>query len=1081
MGKTTTFRTILSAATAAAIFTATSIFTGCQSSEEPVNKVEEGLPVSISFGIEVPEMEDITVTRASSDVETRVEKMAILFYNAKQASSKPVIVRIDDLGQPTQRTETNWLYTINLSEEQLDGVYSGEWFMYPVANYDKYATFELSDLATKTRAELKEYTVTASGRDITSTAVMMSGRYGTDDNTTITLKPGANTFDNIFHLKRIVSKNIFTFVNGADVTFTPQKYSIHNYSTSSTLIERAELNEYAGVGTFAEFTDLPVSGSSFTFYMPENTQIPAAKDSWSYADREKRTAADYDTFEYAPANSTYIVVEGLYEGPGTDSEGASGTVTGNVKYTIHLGNFDTRDGKGGSYGNFTVKRNAEYNYKVTVNGVNNIIVEAETNVEHNPGAEGQIVRPAPHVVVNLDAHYENVILSFNAKDIANYNVSATTPDKSGRMETFLDVNGAEKAKHTDAVSWVKFGQPASATTFNNYPGASGVVDIYTLIEEVRNGTTTHCLRSGDNVYVQAYVDEYFYEDGRPYGSFVNTDDRSLSFVIGNAKISSDGHSSYIKGEGFTLKQKSIKTFYNDNAGNPFGLETVEETPEAVLTSSESDDLYGEDFQNGRNDTWRNINATGAGWNTIVNIANNGHVGAKAIDASSIMQTNYTSPAYQCLSRNRDLNGNGVITKDEVKWYLPSFRQYIYTWCGMKSLPTEISFTSQTYATSSNAGYRLWWAAEGVAIGSWSSGSTGGTRCVRNLGSAIDEDFSAISSYNEASRTVTITGLKTEALRTNEQSGEYPEHINTDAASTLPNAFKIAEANLSTEVEVEYTDEPEFSLTTNYSTYANTLANLIDGNNSTYWWSGNAQEAGKYLLINSTVPIKVNTVNFYSAGTGGQGENDYPKNQTLQISADGENWTDIGTVNGSNVDVKNTAAPDLYVTYIRLYQKESGVSNWLYLNEITIDYTKREGTATVIKNGFKYDELMTGDWCEKHYSEERDGSDLGKWRIPNEKELYFIQLYCSDEFTLMDADGDGGDLVGAKTKYYRGVTGVEYMIYYLRKDNSTHTPIITTGQNMSTYDFKLRCVRDAAPSGKQSYDSSYSGGGTGFGL
>ena len=758
-----THRTIVAAMMAAVAFW------GCQQSEEQMRTVEEGLPVSISFGIEVPEMEDITVTRASSDVETRVEKMAILFYNAKQANSKPVIVRIDDLGQPTQRTETNWLYTINLSEEQLDGVYSGEWYMYPVANYDKYATFDLSDLATKTLAELKEYTVTASGRDITSTAVMMSGRYGTDDNTTITLQPGTNTFDNIFHLKRIVSKNIFTFLNGTGVTFTPQKYSIHNYSTSSTLIERAELNEYAGAGTFAEFTELPVSGNSFTFYMPENTQIPAAKDSWSYADRERRKEADYYTFEYAPANSTYIVVEGLYEGPGTDREGASGSVTGNVKYTIHLGNFDTRDGKGGSYGNFTVKRNAEYNYKVTVNGVNNIIVEAETNEENNPGAEGQIVRPAPHIVVSLDAHYENVILKFNAKDIANYNVSATTPNTSGRMETFLDVNGAAKASHADKVSWVKFGKPASTTTFNNYPAnASDVVDIYTLIDEIKGETYTHCLNDGDNVYVQAYVDEYFYEDGRPYGSFVNTDDRSLSFVIGNAKISSDGHSSYIKGEGFTLKQKSIKTFYNDNAGNPFGLETVEETLEAVLTSSENDNLYGEDFQNGRNDTWRNINASGAGWNTIVNIANNGHSGADAADASSIMRTNYTSPVYQCLSRNRDLNGDGVITKDEVKWYLPSFRQYIYTWCGLKSLPTEISFTSQTYATSSNAGYRLWWAAEGVAIGAWSSGSTGGTRCVRNLGSAIDEDFSAISSYNEDSRTVTITGLKTEALRTKDR-------------------------------------------------------------------------------------------------------------------------------------------------------------------------------------------------------------------------------------------------------------------------------------------------------------------------
>ena len=916
----------------AALMAAT-VLAGCQS-EDPIKEVVEGLPVSLSFNVEIPNMDDIAVTRATDEQETKVEKMAILFYDAKRENAKPVIVKVNDLGTPNKTTSTNWLYTINLDEEQLDGVYSGEWYMYPIANYDKYTTVDLTDLVGKTLKEFKEYTITASGRDITSTAVMMSGHYGTKESTsTITLQPGDNTFDEVFHLRRIVSKNIFKFVNGSGVTFTPQKYSIYNYSTSSTLLERDELNEYAGDNTFTKFENLPVSSSdgTFSFYMPENVQAPEVKDSWTYADRERREAADYNTFTYAPANATYVVVEGTYSGPGEGTNQA----TGNVKYTIHLGDFGNSSAATSSkFGNFSVIRNAKYTYTITVNGVNNIIAEAKTDTETQPGAEGQIVGPDPHVTVNLDAHYENVLLSFSS-NISSFSVSATTPDASGNMQSFLDPNN-NMDEHKDAVSWVKFGMPASTTTFANYPQKDDVVNIYELIKEINDGTQTHYMLGRDGkVYVQAFVDEYFYEDGRPYSSFVNAEDRSLSFTVGTAAISSDGHSSYIEGEGFTLKQKSIKTFYNDKAGNPFGLESVEETPAASLGTT--DTYAGTDRQNGLNNTKETVSsASSQRWNYFVNISANGFNGDTAPSESSIMTTSGTNPVYECLSRNRDLNGDGTIDQDEIKWYLPAFRQYIYTWCGKKALPSEITFNQEHYVSSTNEGYRVWWALEGTAISAWStSGSSGAkVRCARNLGTS--DIVSDITDWDATSNTVTVSGLKDETLRTNTQIGEYPEHVNTDAASTLPKAFKIAKNDL---------------------------------------------------------------------------------------EADG-------------------------------------------------------------RNTFKYDEIMTGDLCEKNYSEESD--DLGKWRIPNEKELYFIQLYIGDQFDLSANDTDGKQLVGAKTKYERNTVfdtnnpNNTFMIYYLGKDMNSQTPIITTGHGTYARDFTIRCVRDATPNSK-SYDSSYGNGGTGFGL
>lgn len=475
------------------------VLAGCQN-EEPMNKVKEGLPVSLSFNMEVPEMDEITVTRATEEQETKVEKMAILFYNASQPNSTPIIVKVRNLGEPTRRnSNTNWLYTIELNEDQLTvgdrKVTSGEWYMYPIANYDKYTVVNLDELAGKTLAEFRSHTITASGRDITSTSVLMSGHYGDKENTTtITLQPGENTFDKVFHLKRIVSKNVFVLKSGTGVTFIPKNYSIYNYSTSSTLLQRDELNEYAGDDTFTKFEELPIAAPaaggdySFSFYMPENVQKPAASPtSWSYADRERRES-DYSTFTYAPAKSTYVVIEGTYEGPG---ESGTDHVTGTVKYTIHLGDFgNSTDASNTKFGNFSVTRNARYTYTITVNGVKNIIAEAKKVSDNQPGAEGQIIKPSPHVIVNLDAHFENVLLTFSKTNIEKCIVSGTVPAGDGKMTSFTAQEGSTDP-HLEDIAWVKFGKPASQTEFATYPGDANLVNIYDLIDEIKAGTATH--------------------------------------------------------------------------------------------------------------------------------------------------------------------------------------------------------------------------------------------------------------------------------------------------------------------------------------------------------------------------------------------------------------------------------------------------------------------------------------------------------------------------------------------------------------------------------------------------------------
>lgn len=1070
------------------------VLAGCQN-EDPMNKVKEGLPVSLSFNMEVPEMDEITVTRATEEQETKVEKMAILFYNANQPNSTPIIVKVRNLGEPTRRnSNTNWLYTIELNEDQLTvgdrKVTSGEWYMYPIANYDKYTVVNLDELAGKTLAEFRSHTITASGRDITSTSVLMSGHYGDKENTTtITLQPGENTFDKVFHLKRIVSKNVFVLKSGTGVTFIPKNYSIYNYSTSSTLLQRDELNEYAGDDTFTKFEELPIAAPaaggdySFSFYMPENVQKPAASPtSWSYADRERRES-DYSTFTYAPAKSTYVVIEGTYEGPG---ESGTDHVTGTVKYTIHLGDFgNSTDASNTKFGNFSVTRNARYTYTITVNGVKNIIAEAKKVSDNQPGAEGQIIKPSPHVIVNLDAHFENVLLTFSKTNIEKCIVSGTVPAGDGKMTSFTVQEGSTDP-HLEDIAWVKFGKPASQTEFATYPGDANLVNIYDLIDEIRAGTATHCIISGDNVYTQAYVDEYFYND-KPYKDFVNTDDRDLSFTIGNAEISNDGHSSYIEGSGFTLKQKSIKTFYKDNVGNPFGFESVEETPAATFTGN--DDYPGTELQNGLKNTWEIINTkTTKTWTDYVNIAQNGFTGATPPTSANIMTTDGTNPMFECLSRNRDLNGDGKIDEDEVRWYLPSVRQCIFAWCGKKSLPTEISFETTNYATSTNLGFRIWWALEGTAISSWSNMETNPMiRCVRNLGTnSTSGEVSDITSWDQENYVVTVNGLKDETLRTNMQIGEYPEHENFDAASTLPKAFKIASADLNIpasgggdsyvpNIEVgtlSYSNKSSSQEKTIIVTIPITIKNYDKTKTHTYQ-IGN--ETGISLddkldatnTANIDVSVAITYNGNYIYGYTGSG------NASISVKADNGNYNRFTVnVNASGGDILS--------------------SSYTYTATATAPTPNTVTGGTPAKNTFKYTEIMNGDLCEKYYQEGTD--DLGKWRIPNEKELYFIPMYCGEEITgnlagykPSGAQTETGTMrYAAKTKYNRNLIhdpsnpGNTFMIYYLQKDGSSGTPIVTTGHGQSDADFTIRCVRDA-PQGTRSYDSSYSSGGTGFGL
>ena len=109
------------------------------------------------------------------------------------------------------------------------------------------------------------------------------------------------------------------------------------------------------------------------------------------------------SFDNAPDNSSYIVIRGNYK---------KGTTIGELSYAIHFGNFSNT----GSLEDFNIRRNYSYKYKVKVNGVEDIKVEAEVEGD-NPYVEGLVIDSEGGESFDLDAHYEARVLTFSRENI----------------------------------------------------------------------------------------------------------------------------------------------------------------------------------------------------------------------------------------------------------------------------------------------------------------------------------------------------------------------------------------------------------------------------------------------------------------------------------------------------------------------------------------------------------------------------------------------------------------------------------------------------------------------------------------
>lgn len=816
---------------------------------------EEGLPVtSIKMSISAPSQDKINIsTKATEAVESAVEQIAIFFYKANDAEAMPIVSEITPTFDSNEGS--NYKYDIVIPAADLEEMRSGKWYMYAVANYGKgFFPVDVNALKGLTRSQFLDYCITKQNNalDILETSVLMSGKYCAAGKTydqcdgSLDIKPGENILDGIIRLRRSVAKITFQFVNGshtiagttttAHVTFKPESYGLYEYSRSCTLMERDWTDDIAYKGDlnvseenrFHNGSDFPIVGSQFAFYMPENAQTKNVKGNptggWTYFNREERnsdgvenpTQKQYNEFKYAPKHGTFVAVKGTISIP---EENYSGDVT----YYIHLGNFTT------SADDFTVRRNYHYTYTIKVNGVDNIIAEAkaEDSSEIQPGAEGNITHTTDaYLDVRLDSHYETVLLKVSKDVKANgddkvYAVRVNSPYSKNVTLKSTDLSADFEAKKKDLdYGWIRFGKPATTTAAGNwayrsYPGDANTTDVFGLIAALQSANPTEKYWSEDTYngetyyYTIAYVNEYYYEDNMNNAAdktaelkkFINAGDRTMSVILGpNVFESKDGHSTYtdLTHGFFNISQRSIKTFYDLSVANPFGIEQVEET---AVTSDYKDDKsslldsdYDEEKSNSDNG-YLNIPTRftdgSSSWNSYV---------SNGFYQSAALSKNYA--VYQCLSRNRDENGNGKIDANELKWYLPAVNQCTYYWFGMNSLPEDARIELpkrdvNNYWTSTFK-FATWWAAEGSAYGDKyvQTGTSGNkVRCVRSL-KDYDKATSEISQFDVSTMVVTMVGMDSKSVReAGTVNDEVAEHFRGSEHDVLPSSFKIAKKNL----------------------------------------------------------------------------------------------------------------------------------------------------------------------------------------------------------------------------------------------------------------------------------------------
>ena len=803
--------------------------------------------------------EDVTISLAYSDVSPRDIVVNSRATDAEERHLENLYIYIFDgngnlKGYKGIEGEANLNQeTSNTAKAEITGIKtrSGESYIYAVANISTglypIETSNGTVAANKLPINLNEETARAGGYDFTldqlkaltfkrnntsidiTSAFLMSGAVQDGNLVNITTAGTIANDDNAIRLSRIVSKVKFTIkaanTTGVTRSFKLDTYDIMNIAVDGSLVGKIDgnnrnktTNVNNNIGNTVRPNDVENDAQFFEVYLPENLQ-DAVHNVTTQAAREDDSQSIPKVFTNAPANGTYVVLKGKYEETTSTS-----TKSADVTYYVHLGDC-SRDKN-----NYDVERNCKYTYNITVAGVDKIIVEAtkEEGKKLQPGAEGVVLEyGATGKNMTLDSHYEYMVMRFYQKDIQElknagkgyfYQVYAL-----GNHTDVINVGATTVGKDNGVdTSWIQFAikcsRDRSSSTYSadktdrgtacSYPGTQSS-DLYTVDKFLKylydNANSTSIWTGGYDYnklsyYVDAtcFISENYYKN-LTWNKYVNDVDKRAFYVANEVETSNDGRSVYAKTQ-YGLTQYNIQTFYDrSKAGSitAYGCETINDEEGkgfSVNGSGSRYNSYGSDTWNGRANMVKDIKSSD-NWESL---------------------KNNTSLIKACMSRNRDLNGDGKISDNEIRWYAPTISQYIGIWIGEEIMSTEAKLFNRATSTlegesdrmlyySSTNNQNTYFSEEGMATNHYSNGNTAYppklVRCLRNLKSnneGYDSEPAKYYTYNATNSKVTLDKVDEKALNTTGELGELNEHEERSAVNKPAKSFKIAANTYPTE-------------------------------------------------------------------------------------------------------------------------------------------------------------------------------------------------------------------------------------------------------------------------------------------
>ena len=711
-----------------------------------------------------------------------------------------------------------------------------------------------------------------------SSAFLMSGAVQEGKLVNITPAGTIEKGGNDIRLSRIVSKVKFTIKektgDGVTRSFKLDNYSIMNIAMNGTLIGNIDGNKKYNISNNTDVSniegqtlgvnDVDETGAEcFEAYLPENLQ-DAKHDVQDQAMREDDSQSIPKVFTNAPDYGTYVVLKGKYE----ETKDGS-TKTANVTYYVHLGDCSV------NFNDYNVERNCKYTFNITVAGVNKIIVEAKKEGNEQPGAEGVVMEYGKMGKnLTLDSHYEYMVMRFYKNDIQNlknnyphigYYYQVYALGKKTKPINVKDEANPTTPKHQEKLngvdtSWIEFaitGRAGSKSTYGNanngrgtpcdYPGIGKTMDIETFLKKLYdNANNDSFWTNGEYIDATCFVSENYYKD-LSWDKYVNDVDKRAFYVASKIWVSEDKRSVYAEAQ-YGLTQHNIQTFYDRNkAGSvtAYGCETIndEEKPGGGDTGFDINEQVagsnGNDYWNGRANMIQDIDK----------FKDN-----KPVKYWDELKGNI-SLRIACMSRNRDLNGDGNISEDEIRWYAPATNQYAGLWIGEEIMSTESKLFNKSTKTlkthkdrmiyySSTRDAEAFLSEEGMATGDYNKVNNAYApkyvRCVRNLKSGeigYNQTPDTYYSYDSKTKTVTLDKVDEDAMNITGEQRELFDHTERDEGNKPAKKFTIAASLLTG----EYYDKGEKIAENVYTGKYQCYGRYIDENNEKNWRVPNQRE------------------------------------------------------------------------------------------------------------------------------------------------------------------------------------------------------------------------------------------------